>query len=267
MTLPASGTITSTQIVAELGHAAGTDITIPSTEIRELTGVAAGSIVWPNDFWGKSHVNFTYHENRANTSGSFTGIDIGAAATDRRVFIAIHWTGSSGVVQTVDSGTINGVAATIHTTQCNRNTATSETVGAAIMSAIVPTGTSVNVSFVLNFGSIDNAIIGSFRAVNLAGASPTDTDGGNANQGTKPVDRSVNVPEGGLTMVVVSLSDVQTITATGPSTLAYERSDVTLQAEVRYQTLMSADASFAVSGTWASGDHGMALAVLSWDMV
>lgn len=264
MTLPASGSISTQQIADELGVVG--NVVIP-TDVRDLTGVASGSVVLPNDFWGKSNVSFTYHENRANTSGSFTNIDFGAAAADRRVFIAVHWTGSAVSEHQITGGVIGGVAATTHAQNSNRHSGTNETVGAAIMSAIVPTGTEGNVSFSLNTGSFTNVIISSFRGVNLAGASPTSTAIDQANQATKPATGSLNVPADGLTLLAVSLSDLQTISAAGPSTLAYERSDVTLQAEARYQTFMAADASFGVSGTWTSGDHGMAMAALSWDMV
>lgn len=52
MTLPLSGSISTAQIRAEIGGSGA--VTIPSTEVRTLTGVSTGPITLPNDFWGKS---------------------------------------------------------------------------------------------------------------------------------------------------------------------------------------------------------------------
>jgi hypothetical protein len=51
MTLPASGAISTAQIRAEIGGSGA--VTIPSSEVRTLTGVASGAIVLPTDFHGK----------------------------------------------------------------------------------------------------------------------------------------------------------------------------------------------------------------------
>jgi hypothetical protein len=56
MTLPASGTITSTQIIAEMGLAPGSTITIP-TDVRGLTEIPSGPIVWPTDFHGNNAID------------------------------------------------------------------------------------------------------------------------------------------------------------------------------------------------------------------
>jgi len=62
MTLAASGYISlggtdaNRSVNVELGNSATATLTMPSTSIRTLTGVASGPVVLPNDFWGKSNI-------------------------------------------------------------------------------------------------------------------------------------------------------------------------------------------------------------------
>lgn len=71
MTLPASGSISTTQVRTEIGGSGA--IVIPSTEVRTLTGVAAGQIVLPNDFWGKSSLSPAPSGTTLYDSGGGTG--------------------------------------------------------------------------------------------------------------------------------------------------------------------------------------------------
>lgn len=67
MTLPGTGAITSAQIRNELGIASSTAFVIPDN-VRVLTGVASGPIVWPTDFYSKK--GLTLH---AAGPGEFDG--------------------------------------------------------------------------------------------------------------------------------------------------------------------------------------------------
>jgi hypothetical protein len=51
MTLPSSGSISTTQIENEIGVAS---ISIPDANTRQLTGKSTGALVMPTDFYGKS---------------------------------------------------------------------------------------------------------------------------------------------------------------------------------------------------------------------
>lgn len=52
MTLPASGSISSTQLLAEMGR--GGSIVLPAADVLWLAGRAAMPITWPNNFWSKT---------------------------------------------------------------------------------------------------------------------------------------------------------------------------------------------------------------------
>lgn len=95
MTLPASGSITTTQVRTEIGGAGA--IVIPSAEVRTLTGVAAGSVVLPTDFYGKSSLSpapsGTTLLNKT-TSGAWTYTHTGYAA--QIITVEIWGGGASG---------------------------------------------------------------------------------------------------------------------------------------------------------------------------
>lgn len=71
MTLPSSGSISTTQIRTEIGGSGS--VVIPSAEVRTLTGVASGSVVLPNDFYGKSSLSPAPSGTVLYDSGGGTG--------------------------------------------------------------------------------------------------------------------------------------------------------------------------------------------------
>ena len=52
MTLPTSGPISIDQIKAELGITG--ELSLTDQRVRDLAGIQSGSLMMPNDFWGKS---------------------------------------------------------------------------------------------------------------------------------------------------------------------------------------------------------------------
>lgn len=54
MTLPSSGTLTTAQVSQELYGNSTTVVDLTGADARALVGKSTGTIVFPNDFWGKS---------------------------------------------------------------------------------------------------------------------------------------------------------------------------------------------------------------------
>lgn len=129
---------------------------------------------------------------------TFTGVAIGSAASDRWVFITIPYynTGTSNVA--IASVTIGGVLATIHAQVFEVGTVRG---GCAIVSALVPTGTTATV--VINFAASGTfrPRIAVYRATGLqsttAYAVTTETGGGYA----YPRSKNINVVKDGFVLV------------------------------------------------------------------
>jgi hypothetical protein len=123
------------------------------------------------------------------TNYSFAGQNLGAEDTTRRIVVVVHW-GQSVNTRTLNSATINGVAATIHV-QNGGSAATR----CAIISALVPTGTSGTIALAFS-GACDRANISVFRALNETSGSPTDFENDTSvTSGLLSV--AIDVPAGG----------------------------------------------------------------------
>jgi hypothetical protein len=122
------------------------------------------------------------------TTYNFATVNFGAADATRRIVIAVHW--GAALNRTLNSASIGGVGATTHI-----DALASASTRVAIISALVPTGTSGTVSLTFS-GACAQCAIGTYRALNETSASPTDT----ANDLTVAsglVTDTINVPTNG----------------------------------------------------------------------
>lgn len=132
---------------------------------------------------------------------TFTSVGIGAAAANRYVFITIPYYNGGGSNISIASVTIGGVLATIHAQPFNVTTSTRG--GCALVSALVPTGTTADVvvTYSVNSGSYYRPRIAVYRVTNLKSTTPYDLvteTGGNYQY---PRSKNLNVIKDGFAIV------------------------------------------------------------------
>lgn len=198
------------------------------------------------------------------TTSEFVDYAIGDAAADRRVFLAVHWVEGS-THRTISSATIGGVSATIHIQEGHSGGVTG--FGVAIISAIVPTGTTATV--VVNFsGNKTDTTIGGIRVTGLSNSSPHAT-AVDENEGTaSSLAVSINVPEDGLLIGAYSSSTNATLRAVtwGGVTEEYDQSSGGIRVSMGWDYELSEETGRSVSASISSiGDSGNALVVVSWN--
>ncbi len=135
------------------------------------------------------------HDNTSTATPSFAGVSIGAADATRRVWAVVHWT-IANAARTLNSATIGGVGGTIHAQTTTGPTSAQLDTGIAIISALVPTGTTAAVALTFN-NTVTRTSLGIYRAINEVNSSPhaTMTDNtlsSNVNSGT------INIPGTGM---------------------------------------------------------------------
>lgn len=142
----------------------------------------------------------TANDNDNNTNYSISGVSIGAAAADRRVFALLCWSSTATGARTLNSASIGGVSATIHV-QDGMSDSGQGGLAAAIVSAAVPTGTTATIAASLSGqgGSLD---VGVYRVTGLGSATPHDTQSNTVSNGAPSV--SLNVPARGFVLAVVN---------------------------------------------------------------
>lgn len=133
----------------------------------------------------------TFLQATENTAGlatyTFAGVNFGAADPTRRIIVACHW-GQAGA-STFTSATIGGIAATTHISVIG--TAQGPV---ALVSALVPTGTSGTVAFTVSV-AVDHGMIGVYRSVNET-AAPTVTASDNT-VSAGVLAATINIPDNG----------------------------------------------------------------------
>lgn len=145
----------------------------------------------------------TYIGMADSASGVFAGSDFGPAHLSRRIFVAVRWTGNSTVLKTLTGATIGGVTATIHI-QNGADASVGAFYGIAIISALVPAGTSGTISLSFS-GAIVSCRIYWASAIGLvattANATATDetSSGGTA---TVNATTTIAVPGTGLILAI-----------------------------------------------------------------
>ncbi|PAP93984.1 hypothetical protein [Mesorhizobium wenxiniae] len=119
---------------------------------------------------------------------SFGSESFGDAASGREIFVSVSWGGDNNA-RTISSATIGGVSATVHD-QDSIADGISQSVGAGVISAEVPSGTSGTIE--VNFsGTVRSCAIGTVRVLNRSAIVDTAVD--TANQGGSPATTATTI--------------------------------------------------------------------------
>lgn len=268
MTLPASGSISTAQIRAELGGGGG--VTFPNAETRALTGIPAGSIVLPNSFHGRSaggggggapspSASFIA-VTHGNNTGVFAGVSFGAALSTRRVVVAVHW-GEGTIHRSLSSATIGGVAATIHVQRGHTGGVTG--LGSAIISAAVPTGATGTVDLTFA-GAITDCSIGVYRLTGM-NSSPTDTGSDQTTVTTGTLSVTVTVPTAGIVIAAYtgSTNTVGTGVTFGNATERYDAAN-TVRVGGAFTSGLLAGGRTITGSQGAIANSGNDMCVVTW---
>ena len=121
-------------------------------------------------------------------------VTFGDERSDRRMAAVIHWN-EGGSHFTLDSATIGGEAATIHVQRGHSGGSTG--LGAAIISAVVPTGASGVVDCTFS-GATSNVSCGVYRLTGLSSGTPTDTDSDQSTVTTTDLSVTITVAADGI---------------------------------------------------------------------
>lgn len=280
MTLPSSGGLTSTQIRTELGLGGAVALTVPNSITRNLAGKLAGSITWPNDFYGQTKDGIcanTDQNGPINTvAGTVTHVSqaFGATAWNRKIICMVWWACLTDAIETtINSASIGGVSAAIHVQTGAGGSSALTNYGCAIISATVPTGAVGNVVVSFSNGTVRTTYVRTYRVTgSLASALHTGVDfAETSGAGTVTTSYGISTPANGnlLTASLISCnSGIGNISVTG-NTEDFEVNDVTRQC--RIVAAMNQHVSLAFRTITASGTVGatgrMRTVGATWDIV
>lgn len=197
--------------------------------------------------------HITGSELAASSTPSGT-INFGVESADRRIAVLVHFV-SAGGSPAISAATIGGVAATIHTQICTDSGDDFLRRGVAIISALVPTGTSGTLA--MTFNTSVTCRVEPYRMKGLI-TGPLDTGAikGNATH-TTPQTVQVDVLKGGVVLAAGNAQSGGSDTVTG-ATKDYNFLSITANNYVTgaSQVLTADELNRSISLTRTSGGSG-----------
>lgn len=203
--------------------------------------------------------DFDFLETAAG-DGTIAGLSFGVVHHTRRLFVAYGWRGVATSGQSLSSLTLGGNALTVHIQSVNRNTLTNSTVGVAIASGLITTGTSGSLLATPSVGNINSSRCAIYRGINLLDNVPYHTGKDNANETTEPATFNLDLPFNGFAIAMATISNSSENIVMG--TLANTRYDAT-GFEIQDEIGTSIETQ-AMSAGWGTGDYGLSFAGMSW---
>lgn len=195
------------------------------------------------------------------TTYTFSSQNLGTAASDRHIIVAVAARALGATACTISSVTVGGVAATI-SHQVSNNTTNSNVVGLAI--AAVPSGTTGDIVVTLSRSAL-RCRIAAYRATTI---NPTATDTGtDTTAASSQVSDTIDVPAGGCAVAVTMVAIV-----TPPTTWTWggvtEDHDATVETSASVSGASSAFAAsqsgLSVTATYIGTNIEPALAIAAW---
>ena len=194
MALQSSGAISLNNVNVELGNSGSANINMNSTAVRTLLERPTGSISMSHAYGKSDAAELTYNASYQDTVNrwpyTFSGVNIGAAASDRFVIICCT-SDRQAAGQNTSSCTIGGVGATRLISTAGNNGWHHYT----MWGATVTSGTTATVTLNQSQAS-NNMVISSYSAYNLSSTTPTQTKTDLAFSGYT-LSTSVSIPGGG----------------------------------------------------------------------
>lgn len=162
------GSTVGQSINLQIGNSATAQVSFNDSTVRSLSGITTNNAqeVMPTDFYGKgatvSYVTSSILNTGSATSGTFTGISIGAADTNRTVFAVLCYNSTGGGTPVITGATINGTTATSLGGAGAGNTCV------YIFALKVTTGTTANIVATISTPGTGGYLVASiYRAVNV----------------------------------------------------------------------------------------------------
>jgi hypothetical protein len=214
-------------------------------------------VINPYSFGGDNITSLSFIESKTSTADAttytITGVDFGAADSNRRVVIGFaSRSGNAG--HNVSSATIGGITATV-LAQHTANVGGGHSL-VALIAADVPTGASGTVSVTLSNGAV-RAIIGVYRilannALAVANSASSSTSTGSSTSVT------VSVEKGALLAVAITFTTGPTLSFSGIANDDFDATAESANAGTASE-LITASASQTVTATRSSGSDWIVL--------
>lgn len=150
-------------------------------------------------FIGGGPVTVTYEGGLSSSADSWVGAPFGAASADRVIVVVFRSRRGATPVPSLSSATIGGVSATIHVSQTDSDFPAAQATyrGIAIASAVVPTGTTGDIS--ATYAAAASGTIHVYSVRNMLSNTATDT--ATVASTTSPLSTTIDVKQDGVTFV------------------------------------------------------------------
>jgi hypothetical protein len=219
--------------------------------IPGIMGIMAGSVE------GRS-VGYLQSTDYGSGTTISNSINFGSEGASRVIVCAVHWA-EGGFHRSLSSATIGGVSATIHVQKGHSGGATG--LGAAIISAAVPSGTSGSVSVTFS-SSITDCLVAAYR-VNSMSISATGSDEAQAT--TQQLSVTIATPADGI--IIAAYTGSTNTVGTGVSwtgvTEQYDTANTT-RASGAFATGFASGNQVVTATQGTISDSGNDLVVTAW---